>query len=63
MKLTPEQVERNKTIRNLQTTIETLTPLASTSKDAQVPLGIFVKRLAKLQAEVDAEKAAQNATN
>lgn len=63
VKLTPEQVERNKTIRNLQTTIETLTPLASTSKDAQVTLDIFVKRLAKLQAEVDAEKAAQNATN
>lgn len=63
VKLTPEQVERNKTIRNLQTTIETLAPLASNSKDAQVTLDIFVKRLAKLQAEVDAEKAAQNATN
>lgn len=58
-KLTPEQIKRNQEIRNLQTTIEQITPLASNSKDAQVTLDIFVKRLAKLQAEVEAEKNAQ----
>lgn len=60
-KLTPEQIERNKQIRNLQTTIETLAPLASNSVEAKTTLEIFTKRLAKLQAEVEAEKAAVTA--